>query len=698
MKTLKQFETISVKKKIYFGFGLVIAVAVVIGGTSIVKSLGVSTEFNRVSATTADARIAAKIDTDMAKTLLNTRAYIADRSDADLEAARKFLQDTKAGIEAAKEKFTGPQSADLIAQSAAALIEYEAGLERVLELYAERDIIVVKQLDVVAPEILKLIQKINEDATNSGLSFEANIAGRANQVFLLAQVKVNRFLLNNTRQELDEARQFLQETKAQLDALQENLTQLAWLKTISSVEPLLQRYNGAVDRVQSITMERNEIRDNTIVDRGSAISAWASQIANGAIADQETITDEMKDSVTALVLIIVAVTLGGIVAGAALAFFIARGIVNPVTAMTDAMKRLAGGDKDCEIPAQGRNDEIGQMASAVQVFKDSMVENERLQEEQRMAEREQAAAREKAADDARKRAEEQAEQARLAERRAATLAEITADFDRAVNETLGAFGSTAKQMQSAAQSMTKMAQQTTDQSATVASASEEASTNVQTVASPTEELFASVQEIGRQVSESARTARDAVSEADRANEKVQGLAEAASRIGKVVDLINDIASQTNLLALNATIEAARAGEAGKGFAVVATEVKSLADQTAKATEEIAGQIGAIQGATGEAVEAIAAISSTIRSVDDIASSIAAAVEEQGASTREIATNVQQVAAGAHEVTTNIASVSQAANETGTAASQVLSAAKELGGQADRLRNAVNDFLSKVKAA
>lgn len=385
-----------------------------------------------------------------------------------------------------------------------------------------------------------------------------------------------------------------------------------------------------------------------------------------------------------------------------LGLLVTRTMTKPIISMTDVMMRLAGGDKEAEVPAKGRSDEIGRMADAVEAFKVAAIEAEELVHQKAEQDRAQAAEREKTAADKAKidhdLAQKSADEARRAEERAEILSKITSAFDQQVKSVLDHFNSAASRLDASAQSMSATAEQTSQQSSAVAAASEEASANVQTVASAAEELSASIGEITRQVDESARIAREGVADAERANERVQGLADSASKIGEVVDLINDIASQTNLLALNATIEAARAGEAGKGFAVVATEVKSLADQTAKATDQIASQITDIQGATNSAVEAIAGIGETIGRVDGIASSIAAAMEEQGASTSEIASSVQSAATGTQEVSSNINGVTEAAGKTGTTASEVLEASSELAEQAEVLRGAVDDFLDKVKAA
>jgi len=371
--------------------------------------------------------------------------------------------------------------------------------------------------------------------------------------------------------------------------------------------------------------------------------------------------------------LVIGATVGLICAFGVLGWIALHLISRPLAHMTREMTKLAKGDIEIQIDGLDRTDEVGMLAQALQVFKQNAITARRLEGEQR-------------------------EQQIQREKRQQNVEEYIAVFDGQVCEALDTLTAASTEMHATAGSMAATAKETTRQATSVATASEQASANVQTVAAATEQLHASISEISRQVTQSAEIASTAVMEADRTNAMVQGLAETAQKIGEVVALIQNIASQTNLLALNATIEAARAGESGRGFAVVASEVKTLASQTAKATEDISTQIAAIQGETGQAVNAIKAIGSTIRQMNEIATTIAAAVEEQGAATRDISHNIQLVAQGTNGVATNVAHVNEAAEETGSAATQVLAAADDLSHQSDLLRGNVNGFLAKIRTA
>ncbi|CAO3428179.1 methyl-accepting chemotaxis protein [Azospirillum doebereinerae] len=404
-----------------------------------------------------------------------------------------------------------------------------------------------------------------------------------------------------------------------------------------------------------------------------ALNSELGRLVAAIDGEAERLRQEQRAAQTRWTVIVALTAAIGIAAALGLSVSIARGqIARPLQRMTAAMTGIAAGDTAAAVPGTGSADEIGDMARAVLVFRDALRHNQDLAAQERDA----VAAR---------------------QRRQDALESLTRDFTAKIAGLCRTLNGEADRIRGNAEGLSDSARDASHRSATVAAAAEQATGNVHTVAAATEQMVSSIADISQRMTEAARIASEAEGEAQRTNATVQGLAGAAERIGAVVKMINDIASQTNLLALNATIEAARAGEAGKGFAVVATEVKNLATQTAKATEDISAQIVAIQGETHSAVTAISGIVGTIERINGISASVSAAVEQQGAATREITRNVREAASGTQDVSQTIAGVSNAADRTGAAAGRMLDAAQGLTAHARTLQADVDDFAMRMKA-
>ncbi|EJW10155.1 Methyl-accepting chemotaxis protein [Rhodovulum sp. PH10] len=397
------------------------------------------------------------------------------------------------------------------------------------------------------------------------------------------------------------------------------------------------------------------------------------EVAETALDVAESHARDMVDAARTDLILRLVLLVGAVVIAAGGIVLVSRRVIGPLQAIRAAMLKVAAGDLSTEVPYRGRSDEIGSLAGALATFKQNAEEKAHI-EAAETRNREQAVQRQQ------------------------TIERHIAEFEAGIGEALRALAGAAGEMQETSNILTGTAARTNDQAREAAAASTDASHNVQTVAAASEELSASVEEIGRQVSHAATIAKRAVTEAEETDGTVQGLTEAAHRIGEIVSLITAIANQTNLLALNATIEAARAGEAGKGFAVVASEVKTLAGQTAKATEDISSQVGAIREVADQALAAMRRIGSTIAEVSSVASSIAAAVEQQGAATQEITRNTQEAARRTMTVSDNIAGVTTDADATGAAAEGVKTSAEVLNRQSDTLRHRIDGFLQKIRAA
>jgi methyl-accepting chemotaxis protein len=471
----------------------------------------------------------------------------------------------------------------------------------------------------------------------------------------------------------------LQRFTRRLDALAQALTGDGQ-QNLATARAALDRYAPEYRKIVELSRAGNlpeaakvSFQATTIVEairtELRAIESGSDKLIEKAVTDVDQTYSQSKRN------LIVVSAVGGVAAISLALAVIMLGVSRPLSSLTAAMRELADGNFDVVLPGLGRRDEIGAVAQAVETFKVKATEK---------------AAREAEA--------KQAEEARIAAERKADMHKLADSFEAAVGGIVETVSSASTELEATATTLTHTAERTQELSGSVAAASEQASTNVQSVASATDEMASSVNEISRQVQESSRIANEAVKQAERTDARIGELSQAAGRIGDVVKLITAIAEQTNLLALNATIEAARAGEAGRGFAVVAQEVKALAAQTAKATDEIGTQIAGMQTATLDSVAAIKEIGETINRVSEIAATIAAAVEEQGAATQEISRNVQQAARGTSQVASNIVDVNKGASETGSASSQVLSSAQELASEGSKLRTEVGKFLATVRAA
>jgi methyl-accepting chemotaxis protein len=534
------------------------------------------------------------------------------------------------------------------------------------------------------------LKTLNENADNMGAAARRSLeAARANQNVLAMNRAEFRSALDPRSENRSAARKVIEDSVKQFEQRIEEVGKSRDEKARALMPEVKTAYAAyqkemantlrLVDGVKDFEMAEatQKLRDAAMASRGAAETL---QGKVRAVADElndhlEQLAKDSASEYESASRLMIAFSVIGVVVGLLFGFLIGQyGVSKPIRMIVSLLQSLAEGRFDMDISGTERKDEIGDVAKTALVFKENGIAKIRMEAEQKETEQ------------------------RAVVQRKQDMIKLADQFESAVGEIIETVSSASTELEASAGTLTSTAERSQELATTVAAASEEASTNVQSVASATEELSSSVNEISRQVQESARMAGEAVDQARKTNDRVSELSKAAARIGDVVELINTIAGQTNLLALNATIEAARAGEAGRGFAVVASEVKALAEQTAKATGEIGQQITGIQAATQDSVSAIKEISGTIERLSEISSTIAAAVEEQGAATQEISRNVQQAAQGTQQVSSNITDVQRGAGETGSASSQVLAAAQSLSSDSNRLKLEVGKFLSTVRAA
>ncbi|WP_299620728.1 methyl-accepting chemotaxis protein [Pelagibius sp.] len=667
-------SNIKISSRVFGGFGIVLSLLALLGGISIFsldQSNGIFTEYRSLA---RQANAVGRVQANLLMTRMNVKDFIITKSDKDKNEVFHFEEKTSSLIDEALALVTDPERRALLEGMKAEMDEYKGYFEDVIALNDKRSQIVHDVLNKAGPQIEKDLTAIMESAYRDGDAEAAFNAGMVLRNLLLARLYATKFLVDNQEDSYNRVKQEFTQLDERSGELLTSLQNPRRRQLAQSVVTNVKTYEASFDEVNTVINERNSVIREKLDKIGPAVAKEIEDYKLSVKSRQDEIGPQAAADMANSVYLDTVITVVGIVIGVLVAWIIGMGVSRPINRITTTMSELAQGNKTIDVPFQGQKDEIGAMAGAVQVFKENALEVDRMAAEQ--AERE-------------KKAEEEKQRAMM---------QLANDFEASVKAVVDSVSSASNEIKSSAQNLTAAAEDATSKSTAVAAAAEQATSSVQTVAASSEEMASSISEIARQVTESTRSTGEAKNEVESTDSVVRELAAAAQKIGEVVTLISDIAEQTNLLALNATIEAARAGEAGKGFAVVASEVKSLAQQTAKATEEISEQIDGVQSTTDSAVTAIGRIKETIVKVDEIAGSISAAIEEQTAAVSEISNNTQQAASGTQEVSTNISDVRKGAEETGSAARQALEAATGLAQQSVELNKKVEEFLGRVRAA
>jgi len=664
---------LTIQKKLFAGFGSVLLLSAALAAVAIWGAISASSSFSEYRGTARQSNALSGMTEEVLKARLAVMKFRAQDDEAVGEAVSSAISALETAANHAV-SFTDERAVErVLTETVRQAHNYSLAFEEAAELQAVRNDLVLKHLEPLGTKVRVTLSAIIDMAYADGRSQAMVYAGKVQQHLLLARVYAEKFLLKNLEKDKERVISEISTARDELTRLGSVGLSAEEAQGVETALAGISEYEDLFIQVADIIDRRNRIYAETLDVMGPQILENIDQLQNSQIARQDQIGPVLSAQFERDQTVIAAVGAFALFIGAAISFFLGGHLSRGIKNLNLIMRRLADQDLETEVSGQDRRDEIGDMASTIQIFKEGMIERRLLRKQQ----------------------DEEAETRR---KRQEVVDAAIEEFDVQVSQIMQVVSQSSEELRDLAQSLSATAEETTVQSTNVSAAAEQASASVQTVATASEEVSSSINEISRQVQHSADMSKTAVGDADATTSRVRQLSESAQRIGEVLSLISDIAAQTNLLALNATIEAARAGEAGKGFAVVASEVKSLAEQTARATEEISSQINAIQTETQGTVSAITKISTLIHDMENVSTSIASAVEQQGAATKEIADSIHQVAHGAGEVSRNIEGVSAAAGETGDASNKVLSAAGTMRHEAGALRQQVSNFLEKIRAA
>ena len=660
------------RAKVMLGFAIVLAIAAVSMGIAYLGFERVSVGVTSYRKSVSEADLARNIDRELISYRALARYYVVTGKEDDGKAALAAEASLKDAIDQSMKGTTNPAGLEQIARLAREFRTFTKIFADILKVKSESALVTQNQLTRGGTMLRYKLDDLASNAAEAELPAVELGAKQVTAQYQAATALANTFVINSDQTVATSALARLKFVENSLRAI--SSTDEKIVQSVNEVSALLDAYRQSLSKLVENSKSIDELTTE-MAESATAIMQGSGAMKAALLSDQQRLESESDASISETERLIAMLAAGGLLLGGVLAVLLGKGISRPMTAMCKAMRELAGGNFDVVLPGLGRRDELGEMAAAVEEFKLQAIAK---------------AERDAAAQDAQNRASSAA--------RRTELIRFADDFEAAVGAIVSNVSSSAVQLESAAGTLTRTAETTQNLSSRVAGASEEASSNMQSVATATEELSASVDEIGRRVRESNKIAEAAVLQAQQTDGRIGKLSRATQQIGDVVKLITAIAEQTNLLALNATIESARAGEAGRGFAVVASEVKSLAGQTAKATDEISSHISGMQDATQESVAAIKEIGGTIAEISNIASSIASAVEQQSSATQEIARSVQTVAQGTQEAAANIMQVNRGATETGSASEEVLNSAKSLSTESTRLREELDRFMANIRAA